>query len=116
MRYWDKMRETTEGPFTIVVDKSWEDACIRDHFDESCNDIEELERKVNDGTYDWFMLRARVLLEGVELGEHIVGGFLYEDADEVFEDGMADDVVYGAKCEAREWILRTKELDLEALI
>ena len=116
MRYWDKMRETTEGPFTIIVDKSWEDLSIRSHFDETCYDIEELERKVNDGTYDWFMLRARVLLNGVELGEHIVGGFLYENAEEVFSDGMAEDVIYGAKCEAREWILRTKELDLEALI
>ncbi len=116
MRYWYKMSETTEGPFTIIVDKSWEDLSIRDHFDESCYDIEELEHKVNDGTYDWFMLRARVLLKGAEIGEHIVGGFLYENADEVFEDGMAEDVIYGAKCEAREWILRSKELDLEALI
>ena len=116
MRYWDHLRTTTEGPFTIIVDKSWEDMSVRDCFDESCYDIEDLENKVNDGTYEWFMLRARVLLNGAEIGEHIVGGFLYENAEEVFEDGMAEDVIYGAKCEAREWILRTKELDLEALI
>ena len=31
MRYWDKMRETHEGPFTIIVDKSWEDKIGRAH-------------------------------------------------------------------------------------
>ena len=33
MRYWDKMRETHEGPFTIIVDKSWEDMNVRDCFE-----------------------------------------------------------------------------------
>lgn len=115
MRYWDRMRVYEEGPFTIIVDKSWEDLSIRDHFDESCYDIEELEHKVNDGTYDWFMLRARVLLKGAEIGEHTVGGFLYENADEVFSDGMADDVVWAAKCEAKEWINDIKEVDITQL-
>ena len=115
MRYWDKMRVTEDGPFTIIVDKSWEDMSVRDCFDESCHDIEDLENKVNDGTYEWFMLRARVLLNGAEIGMHVVGGFMYENADEVFEDGMAEDVIWEAKREAKKWIADIKKVDIAAL-
>ena len=52
MRYWDRLRVYEEGPFTIIVDKSWEDIPISHCFDDTCYDIKELERKVNDGTYD----------------------------------------------------------------
>ena len=101
MRYWDELlREEREG-FTIVVDKSWEDCRIRDLFDDTCCDIEDLERRVNSGDLDWFMLQARVLLDGHELGSHIVGGFLYEDAREVLKDGMAEDIIYSAMEEAK---------------
>jgi hypothetical protein len=65
------------------------------------------------------MLRARVMLDGHELGEHIVGGFLYEDAREVLTDGMAEDLIYSAMQEARTEVqrLRSKlaELDLESI-
>jgi hypothetical protein len=104
MRYWDHLQERQVGRFTIIVDKSWEDIPVRDLFDDSCHDIDEYERKVNSGDLDWFILRARVLLNGAEIGEHIVGGFLYEDAREVLIDGMADDVIYGAACEADKWL------------
>jgi hypothetical protein len=58
-------------------------------------------RKIDRGDLDYFMLRARVLLDGHELGSHIVGGFLYEDAREVLKDGMAEDLIYSAMEEAR---------------
>ena len=100
-RYWDKLKEFEADGFEIIVDKSWEDCRIRDLFDDTCCDIEDLEAKVNRGDLDWFMLRARVLLDGHELGEHICGGFLYEDATEVLRDGMAEDMIYGAMEEAK---------------
>jgi len=102
MRHWDELlREQREG-FEIVVDKSWEDISPRDLFDDSITDIDEICRKIDSYDLDWFMLRARVLLDGHELGEHIVGGFLYEDAREVLTDGMAEDLIYQAMQEARE--------------
>jgi hypothetical protein len=59
------------------------------------------------------------MLDGHELGEHIVGGFLYEDAREVLTDGMAEDLIYSAMQEARTEVqrLRSKlaELDLESI-
>jgi hypothetical protein len=101
MRHWDELlREQREG-FEIVVDKSWEDISPRDLFDDSITDIDEICRKIDSYDLDWFMLRARVLLDGHELGEHIVGGFLYEDAREVLRDGMAEDLIYQAMEEAK---------------
>jgi hypothetical protein len=101
MRYWDELLREERGDLEIVVDKSWEDCRIRDLFDDTCCDIEDLERKVDNGDLDWFMLRARVFVEGLEVGEHICGGFLYEDAREVLKDGMAEDLIYQAIEEAK---------------
>jgi hypothetical protein len=48
------------------------------------------------------MLRARVLLDGHELGSNICGGFLYEDASETLSDGTAEDLIYSAMEEAKQ--------------
>lgn len=102
MRYWDELLRELRGGFEVVVDKSWEDCRIRDLFDDTCCDIEDLEAKVNRGDLDWFMLRARVLLDGHELGSHCCGGFLYEDAREVLRDGTAEDLIWEAMEEAKQ--------------
>ncbi len=101
MRYWDELLRENRGDLEIVVDKSWEDCRIRDLFDDTVFDIKEMEDKVNSGELDWFMLRARVFVEGLEVGEHICGGFLYEDAREVLKDGTAEDLVQQAIDEAK---------------
>jgi len=110
MRHWDELlREPREG-FEVVVDKTWEDIPLEDLFDTSIDpdtglpyyDVEKMARDIDRGDLDYFMLRARVLLDGHELGSHIVGGFLYEDAREVLTDGMAEDLIYSAMQEARE--------------
>ena len=104
MRYWDEMLRETRGSFEVVVDKSWEDIPIRDLFDDTCYDIAEMEDKVNRGDLDWFMLRARVFVEGLELGDAIVGGFMYEDARETLRDGTAEDLIYQAMEEAKKQV------------
>jgi len=101
MRYWDELLRETRGDLEIVVDKSWEDIPIRDLFDDTCYDIKDMENKVNSGELDWFMLRARVFVEGLEVGSSIVGGFMYEDAREVLKDGTAEDLIYQAMEEAK---------------
>ncbi len=84
-----------------MVDKSCEDIPVRDLFDDTCYDIKEMEDKVNSGQLDWFMLRARVFVEGLEVGDAIVGGFMYEDAREVLKDGTAEDLISQAIEEAK---------------
>jgi hypothetical protein len=127
MRHWDELLRETRAGFEIVVDKSWEDIPLESLFDTSIDpdtgkpyfDVKDMARKIDRGDLDYFMLRARVLLDGHELGEHIVGGFLYEDARETLKDGMAEDLIYQAMHEAKTEVLRLRErlttVDLEAI-
>ncbi len=101
MRYYDRLAEFERDGFDIIVDKSWEDIAIRDCFDDSCYDIRDMENKVNSGELDWFMLRVRVLVEGLELGSSYLGGCMYADAREVLKDGTAEDLIAQALDEAR---------------
>lgn len=101
MRYWDELLREQRGDLEVVVDKSWEDCSIRDLFDDTCYDIEDMEDRVNRGVLDWFMLRARVFVEGLEVGSSIVGGFMYEDARETLRDGTAEDLISQAIEEAK---------------
>lgn len=102
MRYYDELARYERNGFDIVVDKTWEDIALRDCFDDSCYDIEDMEKQVNSGELDWFMLRVRVFVEGNELGSHYLGGCLYKDAREVLTDGTAEDCIYGAMEEAKK--------------
>ena len=127
MRHWDELLREDRAGFEIVVDKSWEDIPLESLFDTSIDpdtgkpyfDVKDMAQKIDRGDLDYFMLRARVLLDGHELGEHIVGGFLYEDAREVLKDGMAEDLIYAAMEEAKAEVLRLRsklaELDLESI-
>jgi hypothetical protein len=122
-RHWDILEERDIGQLRIVLDKSWEDMHPEDCFDTSTDpdtglpyyDIKEICYQIDRGDLEWFILRARVFYEDIELGEHIVGGFLYEDAREVLQDGMAEDLMCEALREAKKRAaqLKTAFLDLE---
>ena len=98
-RYYDTIAEFTRDGFDIVVDKTWEDINPRDHFED--DNMDEIIRKIDNGTYEWFMLRVRVLVEGLELGSSYLGGCLYEDPREVLTDGVAEDFIAEAMKEAK---------------
>ena len=116
-RYWDELLRETRGQMTVIVDKSWEDMHPQDCFDTSIDpdtgkpywDINEMCSKIDRGDLEWFILRARVEYEGVELGSSIVGGFLYEDARDVLTDGTAEDLIYEAMSEAKMGAALMKE-------
>ena len=107
MRYYDELARLEREGFDIIVDRTYEDLPIRDLFDDTCHDIRELERKVDAGIYEWFMLRVRVLVDGHEMGSNYLGGCMYENAREVLTDGTAEDCIYEAVKEAqgRVWPL-----------
>ena len=125
-RHYDILLDTLRGPFNVIVDKTWEDLDPADLFDTSIDpdtgkpyfDMDEIYSKINDGRLDWFMLRCRVFYEGVELASDYVGGFLYEDAREIFTDGVAEDMIYSAIEDAKKAAAAMKEkfaaLDLTA--
>ena len=104
MRYYDELATYEREGFEIIVDKSWEDMNPRDCFD--FDEDEELFRKIENGTYDWFMLRVRVLVEGLELDSEYLGGCCYEDAKEVLTDGTAEDLIAQSLDNAKKQVYR----------
>ena len=107
MRHYDELLREQRGPFTIVVDKTWEDLSPRDMFEE--DDVEEICRKIDNCTYDWFMLRTRVFFMDVELAANYLGGCLYEDAREVLTDGIAEDQIYATLLESKQPFIELKQ-------
>jgi len=108
-RYYDTIAEFERDGFDIIVDKSYEDLHPRDCFDDSVTDIKQLCKDIDSGKYDWFMLRVRVLVEGLELGSAYLGGCLYSDAREVLTDGTAEDILGEALKEAKSQVYKYKQ-------
>jgi hypothetical protein len=108
-RYYDTLAEFERDGFTVIVDKTWEDLSVADCFDDSVTDIKQLCEDIDRGHLDWFMLRVRVLVEGLELGSHYLGGCCYEDAREVLKDGTAEDCIGEALAEAKKDVYRLKQ-------
>ena len=99
-RHWECMQQTQLSGLLIVVDRTYCDIDPADLYD-TFYDIAEINRKINDGFYEWFDLRVRVLVEGLEVGYASAGGFLYENPMEVLTDGTAQDLIDEAMAEAK---------------
>ena len=112
-RYYDTIAEFERDGFEIIVDKTYEDLHPRDCFDDSVTDIKQLCEDIDSGKLDWFMLRVRVMVEGLELGSAYLGGCLYEDAREVLTDGTAEDQIDMALSEAKKDVYRLSRKFLE---
>lgn len=107
MRHYEELLREQRGPFTVVVDKSWEDLHPRDLFEE--DDVEEICRKIDSCELDWFMLRVRVMFNDVELSSEYLGGCCYEDARDVLTDGTAEDKIAEALLAAKQPLKELKE-------
>lgn len=106
MRHYDELARYEREGYEIIVDKTWEDIQLRDCFDDGCYDIAEMEDKVNCGDLDWFMLRVRVLVEGLELDSEYLGGMLYADPKECLTDGTAEDLIAQCLDNAKQQVYR----------
>jgi hypothetical protein len=95
--------------FTVIVDKTWEDLSPRDCFDDECHDVKQICRDIDNCNLDWFMLRVRVMVEGLEMGSHYLGGCLYENAQDVLTDGTAEDCIGEALHEAKSQVYKYKQ-------
>lgn len=117
MRYYDTLLETQRGPYTVIVDKTWEDLPLDHLFDTSIDpdtgrpyyDIHDMYAKIEMGDLDYFMLRTRVFYEGVELSSEYLGGMLYEDAKECLTDGSAEDQIWMALESAKKAAIDYKQ-------
>jgi len=103
MRYYDTLAEFEREGYEIIVDKAYEDSIHpRDSFDDSCHDIDEICKDIDRGHLEWFMLRVRVLVEGLEISSEYLGGCLYEDPKEILSDGTAEDIIDQAMTHAKQ--------------
>lgn len=105
--YYEKLAQYERDGFQVIVDKTYEDIPPSDQFE--ADEVDEICRKIDDGTYDYFMLRVRVMFDGHEMGSHYLGGCLYEDAEEVLTDGTAEDCISEALHEAKDHIKSLRE-------
>ena len=108
-RYYDTLAEFERDGFDIIVDKTYEDIHPSDSFDDECFNIKELCEDIDSGRYEWFMLRVRVLVEGLELASEYLSACLYKDAREVLTDGTAEDLIDMAMTEAKKDVYRLKQ-------
>jgi hypothetical protein len=106
MRYYDTLAEFEREGYDIIVDKTWEELSVKDCFDDTQFDIAEINHNIDRGQLDWFMLRVRVMVEGLELASEYLGGCLYEDAREVLTDGTAEDIIGQALDSAKMQVYR----------
>ena len=106
MRYYDELATYERDGYTIIVDKSYEDLDPKDCFDDTCFDMKEMYNDIDSGNLDWFMLRVRVLVEGLELADEYLGACLYKDAREVLTDGTAEDLIDQAIDRAKGQVYR----------
>ena len=104
-RYYDTIAEFERDGYDIIVDKTYEDLSPRDCFDD-CHDVDEIIKDIDRGHLEWFQLRVRVLVEGLELGSAYLGGCLYEDPKEILTDGTAEDFIAEAMVEAKSQVYR----------
>ena len=104
MRYYDTLAQFERDGYDIIVDKTYEDLDPRGQFD--TDDIDEIIKDIDRGHIEWFMLRVRVLVEGLELGSAYLGGCLYEDPREILTDGTAEDFIAEAMVEAKSQVYR----------
>lgn len=102
MRHWEELARYERGGFTIIIDKTWEDCHPGDCFDDKEYDIEDMVKKIDHGDLDWFIARARVLVDGLELADACLGGLLYENARDFVGDDMCEDLIADASHDALE--------------
>ena len=90
MNYWHKHKEFKKGAYDIVVSYSPEMEGLDGFFDDTEYNIKEMTNKIDRGDAVWFMVEVKALLNGIELGRDVVGGFYYEDKyeDEVIDEGL----------------------------
>ena len=110
MQYYDELATYERDGFTVIVDKTYEDIHPRDCFDDSCHDIDEICKDIDRGHLEWFMLRVRVLVEGLELSSEYLGACLYEDPKEILTDGTAEDIIDLALDHAKSQVYRLSKV------
>lgn len=109
MTHYEEIVKFEKNGLTVIVDKTDETIPLDMTLDESVYDLNDIAEKIKNYTYEYFILRVRVMYKDYELESNTIGGCLYEDAKEVLTDGTADSLIEQTFKDAQE---RLKELAL----
>lgn len=95
MQHYEKIHTETRNGFEIVFSVAPEDIHPADLFDDSVDDIQEICRKIDDGSYSWFVARVQAFRCGVELADDYLGGNLYDNVKDFITEsgGYYEDMV-----------------------
>ena len=107
--YWTRNHEETVDGFDIVLHTTGETEPPDWDF-ESEEDRAETMRKIDDGTWDYFIARVTASKHGIVLGTDYLGGCCYDSVSQFVEDGdYYKGMVQEAIEEARETLEKLKE-------
>ena len=115
--YWEKLHEEKCEGFDIVASICPEEINPADCFDTSIDpdtgkpyhDIEQKCRDIDNGKYQWFVLRVEAFKNGGLLGSSYLGGNLYENPQDIISDGSYQDFRTEAIDEANETLSKLME-------
>lgn len=101
MNHFELIHTEQYKGFDIKFYAGHEDSHPRDSFDDTCWDIQELCKQIDNGDYVWFIAKVTASKNGIELASDYLGGCLYEDCMQfvTYEDYYSDmrsTVVYEA--------------------
>lgn len=103
--YYETIKTETIDGFDITFSVGPEDMAPDWDF-ETDADRDELLRKIENGTFLWFVAKVTASKNGIELASDYLGGCCYESTDEFIEDAYYFDMVQNVISEAREAIVK----------
>jgi hypothetical protein len=106
MRHWYYVETQEHGPFSVVLDWTYEDAALGSCFDETVSDLESMIDRCNRGVDTHYIARVRAFYDGTEMGSAMLGScYAYDcEPDYDMQDGIGgymEDMIADALDEAR---------------
>jgi len=114
MRFWNYVETREIGPFTVILDWTYEDTSIRDMFEETEEEYSEMERRLDAHLDTHYVARVRALFDGHELGSDTLGSCYAYGCDPA-EDmtngigGYLDQMIEEATKQAQQELQSLKE-------
>lgn len=118
MRTWNYVETREEGPFTIILDWTYEDMALRDAFDEEDHDLAAMIERCNNDIDTHYIARVRCFYHNKEMASKSLSScYAYDCApdDDMKEgiggylDDMINTVLEEASTEAETMLTRLRE-------
>jgi hypothetical protein len=102
MTHYETIHTEDLNGFHIMCSITHEDTHPNELYDASAYDINEICRKIDNGTYTWFIARVEAFKGGILLGTSYLGGNLYDDPKDFVKDCNYEDMMNEALTEAKK--------------